>query len=46
MIPLGYSVFIGEGASLELTRILLEIDKKENPYYLWKMVKNLVSELH
>ena len=44
--PLGYSVFIGEGASLELSRLLLEIDKKKNPYYLWKKVKNLVSELH
>ena len=44
--PTGYSVFIGEGASLELTRLLLEIDKKENPYILWKKVKNLVSELH
>lgn len=44
--PSGYSIFIGEGASLELTRLLLEIDKKENPYLLWKKVKNLVSELH
>jgi len=45
--PTGYSVFVGEGASLELTRRLLEIDKEEkNPFYLWKKVKNLVSELH
>ena len=45
--PTGNSVFIGEGASLELTRLLLEIDKmEENPFYLWKKVKNLVSELH
>ena len=43
---MGYSVFKGKGASLELTRLLLEIDKKEIPYYLWKRIKNLVSELH
>ena len=44
--PTGYSVFIGEGASKELTTLLLEIDKKDNPYKLWKKVKNMVSELH
>jgi putative transposase len=25
---------------------LLRIDKEENPWYLWKKVKNMVSELH
>ena len=44
--PTGYSVFIGEGASKELASLLLEIDKKENSYKLWKKVKNMVSELH
>jgi putative transposase len=44
--PAGYSVFIGEGASLKLTKLLLKIDKSENSYRLWKKVKNLVSELH
>jgi IS605 OrfB family transposase len=44
--PSGYSIFIGEGASLELTKLLLEIDKHDNTYLLWKKVKNLVSELH
>ena len=52
--PKGFSVFIGEGASLKLSALLLEIDSlvskdnpdKENPYLLYKKVKNMVSELH
>jgi putative transposase len=43
--PTGYSVFFGEGASLELTRLLYDTDN--NPSYAkWKKIKNMVSELH
>ena len=47
--PTGNSVFIGEGASLELTKLLYNVDSIENPYkkYLeWKKIKNMVNELH
>jgi putative transposase len=44
--PRGESVFIGEGASLELTKLLLQLDKEKYSYLLWKKVKNLVQELH
>jgi len=44
--PRGYSIFIGEGAHIDLTKLLLEIDKTDKPYLLWKKVKNMVSELH
>jgi putative transposase len=43
--PKGYSIFFGEGASLELTRLLYDTDN--NPSYAkWKKIKNMVSELH
>ena len=47
--PTGESIFIGEGASLELTKLLYEVDVIENPkkkYLVWKKIKNLVEELH
>jgi transposase len=44
--PKGNSIFIGEGANVELTRLLYEIDETDKPYHLWKKVKNLVNELH
>lgn len=46
--PTGESVFIGEGASRELTILLLAIDKtpKDEKYKKWKRIKNLVDELH
>ena len=40
------SIFIGENAHIELTRLLYEIDTTKDTYLLWKKVKNLVSELH
>lgn len=47
--PLGFSVFIGNRASIELTKLLLEIDKLEQckkmvKYKQWKRVKCLISE--
>ena len=47
--PTGESIFIGEGASLELTKLLYEVDVIENPkkkYLAWKKIKNMVEELH
>lgn len=44
--PRGYSLFIGEGANIELMNLLYDIDKIEKPYKEWKRVKNLVNELH
>jgi putative transposase len=47
--PQGNSIFIGEGASVELTNLLYTIDKTDDKQYqflLWKKVKNLVEELH
>ena len=47
--PEGACVFIGESANLELTRLMLEIDKIEGGIKVrrkWKRIKNLVSELH
>ena len=44
--PTGMSIFIGENAHIELTRLLYEIDTTKDTYLLWKKVKNLVSELH
>ena len=47
--PRGESIFIGEGSHIELTELLVEIDKTEiskDKSILWKKVKNLVSELH
>ena len=44
--PSGESIFIGEKASLELSRLLLLTDKYKNNYCLWKKIKDLVSELH
>jgi IS605 OrfB family transposase len=43
--PKGKSVIIGEGASKELTGLLLEIDKNPSQL-LWRKVKNLIDELH
>ena len=43
--PAGYSIFFGDGASLELTHLLYDVDK--NPSHSkWKKIKNMVSELH
>jgi len=47
--PRGESIFIGEDAHVELTELLVEIDKMEiskDKSILWRKVKNLVSELH
>ena len=45
--PTGNSIFIGENAHVDLTRLLYEIDEStEDNYHLWKKLKNLVSELH
>ena len=47
--PQGNSIFIGEGASIDLTNLLYTIDKTEDKkvkFLLWKKVKNLVEELH
>ena len=44
--PTGESIFIGEKASLELTRLLLLTEEHKNNSILWKKIKNLVSELH
>lgn len=44
--PKGESVIIAEGASLELTALLLEIDKAPDNLILRRKIKNLVEELH
>ena len=47
--PKGESIFIGEDAHIELTKLLVEIDKTEiykDKSILWRKVKNLVCELH
>ena len=47
--PSGKSIFIGDGASKELTELLYTVDKLENKRYkllLWRKIKNLVNELH
>ena len=47
--PTGESIFIGEDAHIELTKLLVEIDKTEiskDRSILWRKVKNLVRELH
>jgi IS605 OrfB family transposase len=47
--PRGESIFIGEDAHIELTKLLVEIDKTtthEIKSKLWRKVKNLVAELH
>jgi len=47
--PRGESIFIGEDAHIELTELLVEIDKTtthEIKCKLWRKVKNLVAELH
>ena len=44
--PTRFSIFIGEQAHVDLTKLLYEIDSStENNYILWKKLKNLVSEL-
>ena len=43
--PTGESIIIGEGASLELTALLLENDKNPS-VILRRKIKNLVEELH
>ena len=47
--PRGESIFIGEDAHIELTELLVEIDKTEiskDKSILWRKAKNLVDELH
>jgi putative transposase len=47
--PKGESIFIGEDAHIELTELLVEIDKTTTykiKSKLWRKVKNLVAELH
>ena len=47
--PTGKVIFFGDGASKELTHLLLLIDKetsKKKQYKLWRRIKNLVNELH
>ena len=47
--PRGESIFIGEDAHIELTKLLVEINKTEiskDRSILWRKVKNLVCELH
>ena len=47
--PRGEVVYIGEGAHLELKRMLLEVDGITDPkerYLKWKRIKDYVSELH
>ena len=47
--PQGESIFFGEGASKELTRLLLDTDYEQpssEKYFKWKRIKNMVSELH
>jgi len=47
--PTGNCVFVGDKASLELTDLLLQIDKtkdKHIKFTLFNKVKNMVSELH
>ena len=47
--PRGESIFIGEDAHIELTELLVEIDKTEiykDRSILWRKAKNLVCELH
>lgn len=54
--PEGKCYFIGEGAYKKLTSILHEIDRRESlnsdgiiyspTYFLWKKIKNMVSDLH
>lgn len=47
--PDGKSIFIGDGASKELTELLYTVDKLENKrdrLLLWRKIKNLVNELH
>lgn len=44
--PTGFSVFIGDKASLELTQLLYQIDKSEHSYLEWKKIKNMINELH
>jgi len=45
--PRGESIFIGEDSHVELTKLLVEIDKTEiskDMSILWRKAKNLVSE--
>ena len=47
--PGGQSIFIGDGASKELSELLYTVDKIENKrdrLLLWRKIKNLVNELH
>jgi putative transposase len=47
--PDGQSIFIGDGASKELSELLYTVDKIENKrdrLLLWRKIKNLVNELH
>ena len=49
ILPRGESIFIGEDSHVELTKLLVEIDKTEiykDRSILWRKAKNLVSELH
>lgn len=44
--PKGNVFYIGQGASLKLGKLLLEVDTKKEKYFLWKRIKNLINELH
>ena len=44
--PQGKCYIIGEGAQKRLISLLKRVDKIEKPYFMWKKIKNLISELH
>ena len=44
--PEGKCYIIGEGAQRRLITLLKKVDKVEKSYFLWKKIKNLISELH
>ncbi len=43
--PHGKMIFIGEKSREKLCKLLLEVDKNNNPL-IWKKIKNMVNELH
>lgn len=47
--PRGTVVFFGEGACKQLTALLMDVDNtetKKESFFLWKRIKNMVTEMH
>lgn len=43
--PCGKMIFIGQNAREKLCKLLLEVDKNNDPL-IWRKIKNMVNELH